>query len=233
MMAYPAALTRAEILALVKLNAGNRSDKDEVVHQALNSALVQIGQLHDFSAVKFTSSVALTLDTEIAGVPDGTRRIDWVKLTDTSSETSALIEIRSLAWMDDAYPNRVYDGSGYPAGLAIEGDSFHVAPYPDSSDYQLEVHGVRYFTTFDSADATCEVAMLNDALIAFASADVFASLESFVSEKSWRQRYIAAVSAAITEDKRFVRTEHRMRPVDEVRPNTGVYRFTGDVRRVT
>lgn len=205
------ALTRAQIETLVISNTG-RSDKSTLISSAIDLALEEISNDHDWRAVRFEStSLTTTASTQTVDLSSlGIMQLLSVRLIQ-GNDSSYLLNYISEEQFDKLIPDVTDLTDGFPKHCYVKGDTLYLGPRPDAA-YSIYVRYIKELV--DGAENT--IKGIDGALVAYVTAYVFGSIEKMELAQLWEQKYEKALIRARRADNR-VRT--RKRPLTSQSPS--------------
>ena len=168
------ASTREQLRAKVRLNVQSRTDLDSQIDAALNNACEELSRMAWRELVARSASTSTTADTQYVSLPVDLEELLAVQfVNDTQSYAPALW---TKAEAEGRYPVADAFASGPPAGCYREGSLLYFVPVPDD-DLVVRVHYRAMLTLGSGAGDAVSSAGFDSLLVAFATAEVFESLE--------------------------------------------------------
>lgn len=193
-------MTRSEIVQTI-LTHTRRTEKAALALTAINLALSEMSQIHDFDILRGETDVQLSSGATLVALPDGVFQLRDIIVIDPSSTNGWRLQLRSKYWVTNRLPNLGVQLSSTPFAAYTEGNYIVVAP-PSSRDLTLRVVYTQQFEALDEDAAEPAVNTIVNAIIAWATAYVFRSIEEFASADQWMREYGRALQHAITADRR-------------------------------
>ena len=191
--------TRAQLVTSTKAATG-RVDKGTVIEDALDFGLAALTRRHKWRQGRTTSSFTLAATDTTVTLDTGTTHVYWVVIEDGTS----------IGWKMRVYNERLYHQL-IPNGSAL-GDSKPIICWQDGltlrfspgSDgvYTLKAR-VNKTQSFASDAATSPFDETDEALISYASAYTFRSIENFESAGQWESRFERLAAEAIRLDMSY------------------------------
>lgn len=200
------ALSRSAIQTLVESNTG-RTDKSDLISSAIDLALEEISNDHDWRAVRFEStSLTTTSDQQTVDL--------------SSLELFQLLSVRVIQGSDLSYemifvseqrfdmliPDVSDLTNGYPKYCYVKGNTLYLGPKPDAA-YTIYVRYIKK----PAAAAENTILGIDMAIVAHATAFVFASIEKLELAQMWEGKFEKALRRARRADNRV---RHKLGPVN-------------------
>lgn len=210
----------------VRANHAGRTDKDDVIQFELNSGLKQICKRHRFKQMIFTQDMPITATVGTVTLPALSAAILELRLINgTQSYPLPLYPKQTVV---EFFPNTDAWSTGYPIASYEETGSLYLAPRPTSA---WVVRG-----TFKSNPAALvlpqdepAVPDIEDALVAFATGKLFASVEKMDIGNYWNGIFEKALATLIEGDALKPGTELAMKQHNGNGRNRKVLRPFGSV----
>lgn len=228
-------MTKSEMALAVKRNIGNRTDKDVVIGEALNFALSELSQLHDFFIQDTRSTATTVIDSEYVDLGDSSI-VKTVFEARVMGASPSVIQLRPKTWIVDKYPDVGEVTSGVPAYAYQEGNYLYIAPVADA----VYTIGFSYYPdiigfALDSSENP--IPLLQQAIIEWATGYVFDSIELFERGVAWKTRAYTSAKIAVDRDRRSFRTRQftdypgTAYEPDNVWASPGIYPFAQVTQR--
>jgi len=176
-----------------------RPGYDTDIGTSLDLALEEIGQRHDFKAMRtFPSNVAITIavDNSYATIPTPYLRLRSVAIF--RDPNIHHVDIKTLRWIRREYPDLT---SSRYMGYEASG-KFYFRPDPLSGDKAMFVTSTAPVWTAAGADFTQPIPGIDRVLVSFAASQMFEQLEIPVTAERWRGRFEVVLQRAISSDMR-------------------------------
>lgn len=193
-------MNRGQLRQLV-VGITGRSDKAEVINTALNLGLESITNRHDFFPKYFEEEIAIVEDDSFVELPPRVRDIAEVRLID--GPQSYPLEIRLKTYVAARWPMPDEVSKGKPIVGYVEDGKFHFLPYSDAA-YALRFTFIPLAGPLESDTDEPGILGIDNALVAYAAAFVYDSLEMSQEASVWTSRYEMRLLESIRADKRSV-----------------------------
>jgi len=182
----------------------SRSDLADLVNDAINASIEEIARVHRWKAFIEEISLAISTDDLSKALPDRTQhvfegRVIAVSEDDEDTSYAWPIEITAKNRVVKRFPDIQRLFAGIPVIGYVESGTLYF--YPKASQdltIKLTVYTMPDVLTDDTTQ-TPEL-YLDQAIIAAATRDVFASIEKFSSADYWDRRYLRELTVGIRED---------------------------------
>ena len=196
------ASTRAELRERVE-NFTKRTDKADVINDALDMALDEIYLLHKWRELMTIKTLEPLEDATSISLPTGTHKIIEARFIDGTSsyKIRLLTRTKFLKW----FPN-VSDYSASKPRFAYYDSStmYFSCPMSDDSD----IYVMCYIKPSFASDSTeCPIAVAENAITFYAVSLLYDSMEMPTIAHKWDLRYVRAVKQAIRADEDIAGTE--------------------------
>jgi len=195
-------MTRKELKDAVRTHFENTTVKNELIEQGLSFGLKTFAQEHDFSIRALTrTGVALTANVEtfILSSSEEIQRVKEVRVLDGTSAYS--VQIKEKSWFVKKFPNPTESSPSKPLYCYQEANTLYFAPVPDS-DYDIEYTYIPDESSFTEDSSENPIPLLDHALVCWATAYLFDSMQKFQEGRLWRSNSYAAFASAVKRDKR-------------------------------
>lgn len=191
--------TRAELRAKVKPLIGGRTDKDSVINDGLEEGLKRAMDVHPFKTRQVETDKSIAENDTTVDLPDDTLDLIEVRLIDGTA--SWPIFIKEKKWLVERWPNISEVTANKPVYGYVEGDKIHLYPISNGS-YTVRMT-TKVKPSFSGVDATENpIPSIEFALICFATAYAFRSVQLFDFAVPWDTQFVNALATAIPADKR-------------------------------
>lgn len=189
---------RASVVARVR-----RSDKNDEIDENINFAIEEVRKRHDWKPAKVVSSVSISANDYSVSLGAGVRKVLDIWCYDPSANGG---ENRIVLYDDRRFRNRFpnvpnYSVTGRPCAGYELGGTLYFAPLSDAT-YTLEFTCFKYPQVLTSDSDSLEILNVDQAIIAFATAETFRMLEQFNEADRWDQVFELRLRTAIMDDKR-------------------------------
>lgn len=194
------ALTFLQLRTRVRSNIGNRSDKDTIINETLNEGLEELVKRHFFRDAISQHDFDIAADdasVEISTV--GIHQVLEVRLIDGTISHPFII--KSKRWVTDRWPNVSADNTGKPTLGYIEGDEVFLYPV-SSGAYKLRMTSVQFPVAMAADGDVPSIKNVDPILIAYATSEVFDSMQDSESANRWEGRFEGRLLSAIRADKK-------------------------------
>lgn len=206
-------MNRAQIRSLVIDHTG-RSDKVTLIDSMITAALKKVSAEKNWRDLLTESSVTMTVGGETALLDTAMVRMIEARIIDGLS--SYKLDIRTKSWLVQRWPDFSSLASSKPRYAYIEGNFLHLLPPPDEA---LTLKYSYYKRVTDLTDDTTElsIAILDEAIIAYATFRTFKSLQMYEDANQWFADYQTAIKDAKNMDRHGA-VEQKGTPRGEGRP---------------
>lgn len=175
--------TFLDIRNAVLSNTG-RQDRVPYINRAINKALEVYGRAWPWKALRTVATVVINAGDLSVALPDDIGWVQQIQLINGVNSYS--IEIKNKVFLLQKWPNPTASGSGFPAIGYLDGGLFYFAPKANTT-YNLSVFYYKVLTPLVLDTDTIIVPNLDEAVVAYATAKTFASVEQFDSAQQWNQ----------------------------------------------
>jgi len=188
----------SELRARVIKNT-SRDDLEDLINSSLNEALVDIARAHRWRVFVCEEALSVVENDLYVELPSRTLKVYEARVQGEDGEYASPVLITTKSRIVRWYPDIDNDSSGKPKYCYVEGRKLYLCPKADGAlDIIVTIYKLPDALE-DDADETPEL-YLDQALIAAATRDVFASSEKFESANYWDMRFIQSVRLGIKED---------------------------------
>lgn len=193
--------TLAGLRRLVQANIGFRTDRDDIIREALNLGIRDAFARHPFKLHVSTTDIALALDGSQVTLPADFSQLVELRIIDGTF--SRPIEVRSKAVVMLTYPDVSADSTtaGYCEVAYEESGKLFFAPRSNKAVTVRLTYMPRTPTLTNDSD-TLTVQGLDAALVAFATSHTMRSLGMFKEAVEFDRQYERHLAAAIQADNR-------------------------------
>lgn len=199
-------LTREQLRNSVIANT-NRSDKADLINDAINMALDEITMRHTFKSKKQQISVSVVAEDTSFVIPEGINRLLSVRVENSDGNVFHNLVIMPKARLERTFPALGQNNiSGIPTYGYEENGVVYFLPKAVAA-YSFLVTGDSLSGTFTSDSDTCLIPGVDPCIIAWATAWVFKSIEQFEDASVWDQRFEKSYLFAVRNDRRRPATE--------------------------
>lgn len=193
------AKTRAQLVTSVQGSTG-RLDKDSVIEDGLDFGLGALTRRHRWRQGRSTSEFTLTAADETVTLPTGSTHVFWVFAQDGTT-SGWPVRVLNERMFNQVVPNMGSVADGKPFICWKDGLTLRFAPGAGSA-YKLQVR-VNKVQSFANDSATSPYEETDEALISYASAYLFRSIENFESADRFDARFSLLSAEAISLDKSY------------------------------
>lgn len=188
---------RTEVIGIT-----NRSDKTTLINNAINLALEDLYNRHDWFEARSQTDTVIAAGDYSVSLPSANARLLEARVLDVSDERSVKLDIRHKNAIIDRYPYPETMTQSWPRLGYTEGGSLFFYPPADDA-YTIRMTSI---APQQLSDDVTDIALLGlrSALVSYACAHVYLSLEMLREADYWRQRYEAAYLVARRSDERRV-----------------------------
>jgi len=192
-----AVLTRSQITTSIEALTG-RTDKSAVIVTAIDLALEEISNSHQWRSLKFedqtVQTVASTQTVDLSSL--GIDQLLSVRLIQ-GTDSSYVLKYISEELFDKLIPDVTDLTESTPKYCYIKGNILYLAPVPDTA-YSLYIRYVKNMV----AGAENTIKGIEGAIIAYATSFVFDSVEKEQMATRWDKRFQRSLLFAIRADNR-------------------------------
>lgn len=201
-------MTLSQIQQAVLLNT-NRSDKAAVALLGINFALQEISQVHQFRPLRYQVDVGIATGDNSFNLPNDSCVVVDLRAFDSTGTLAYEVEILPKKTVVGMNPNLSQTSTGRPCTGFIEGGVFYFLP-PSAQEYTLKLTYDDYHLDLASDDDVTIIKGLDYAVICYATAYVFRSIEMFENAMVFMQEYARALTVAKRHDDRNTGTIKQM-----------------------
>lgn len=192
-------MNREEIRDLVLANIGNRTDKDTIINSAINLALTEIGQLHDFRAMRTEADISIAADDVSKALPSTTHQLIEARLIDGTQ--SYALTIKTKLWFVKRFPNVSAGFTGKPIIGYVEGNVLYFHPKSnDAYTVRLTYSALPAELSDDVTDVS--VSGVDMAIVCWVTGYMFTSMGQPELAAPWNTRFANSMAISIAADKR-------------------------------
>lgn len=196
-------MTKSEIITRVLKNTGRLRGagdgaRDDIAGSAISEALMEAAMVHNFQSMSEEVPVAFASGSGSFALPEGTFQVKEVRLLNDS--TSYTINLRQKRWITRHFPNPTFYNASYPSYAYTEGGSLFYMPNA-STDY-VGVMTITRIPTLEGVDDILEPNLLATYVIAYATAEVYRSIEMFDEAAAWDAKAAQRLTLAIIADRK-------------------------------
>lgn len=189
-------LTLAQLRAAVILNC-QRADKADLIDIALNFGLTEARARHPFAAERAEVPVTLAVDDTSFSLPQGMTNVSDIRVVNTDGFLVHQLRLESKNTLIRQVPSLGRENvSGTPAYGYEEAGVIHFGPKA-SQEFTMLVTGDITEISLDDDDAGAGIKGIDEALVAYATAYLFRSIqqneEAGVWESVWERRILNAI----------------------------------------
>jgi len=188
-------MTREQIVSRVMTNTG-RTDKASLAGDAIREALIEAGSMHRFQSMYQEATISFAAGSGSVALPEGTFQVLEVRVQ--NGPTSYSIQLRPKRWITRHYPNPAYYAAGYPYFAYTEGGKLYYLPV-SNADY-VGVASILVLPDLVEDLDTLNPNYLMTYVIAYATAEVYRSVEMFDEAAQWDVRAAQRLQLAIKAD---------------------------------
>lgn len=184
-------MTLTELQTRVRTNtnrtstSGDGATTDAQITALLNDAQRAMARDYDWRDLRIEKSTTTTVGTERYALPTDLKELLGMRVID-DAESVNLIELTRTA-LDEHDPYPASGAQAKPCYYAMDGNYYHLYPIPDAA-YTLYLHYSRWPTDLSAAADVPSVDGADDYLIAYATAELFDSLQQFESGAAWKRK---------------------------------------------
>ena len=196
-------MTLAQIVTAVRSNT-SRSDKDDTAKTAVTLGLKRLASRYSFRMTEQTTDLDVAPGSYYVTLPVGVVRVIaayWINGT----QSERLI-VKSREWVNRRIPDAQSYSTSYPKWAYLEGNRLNFVP--GSTD--TGIIRITYQPSLSMVDDADEnpVPSLDEAIIAFATGWVFASIEKFEAAQWWYSQANQAFNDVMMTDTEQPAIQH-------------------------
>lgn len=191
-------MTRLQLRSLVIDNT-RRSDKTDLINAAIDLALEEIGLVHDFRLMSEESDLSVAQSAASVALPSDYYQVLEARLIDGTE--SFELQIKDKNWVVERWPNIASVPEGTPTVAYEENGTLVLAPRPNRT-YTIRVTVSKLPSSLTSDSSSPTIAGISHAIVAWATAYVFKSIQQFEAARFWMQEYARSLILAVRADKR-------------------------------
>lgn len=179
------ALQLSELITRVDYNT-NRSGLDTRVTAHLNDGLREMARRHAWRDLHIERSASLTQSTYRYSFPSDMNEFYGLRIIDGTE--SEWLQIKTKFWLNQYAPYPAGDSEGKPEYVCVDGGYFEVNPVPDEA-YTVYINMTKWPATLSNSSDTPDIDGVDDALIAYATYQLYASLSQFENANYWQMEF--------------------------------------------
>jgi hypothetical protein len=191
-------LSFADLRAEVVTNTG-RTDRLDYINKQINKGIEYFNRLWPFKGLRQTTLISVVANDQSFSLPSDFLWIQQVLLLNGAN--SYQVDVRGKSFMLQRWPNARSTAFGLPAIGYIDGSLFYFVPVANQA-YQFSVSYYRKMPLLVTDSDTILIDYLDEAVVAYATAKVFKSVEQFDSAQVWLQDAQGEFLAAKDADAR-------------------------------
>jgi hypothetical protein len=181
---------------LVLGNTG-RTDKDIYIDTYLKRAVVEIGRRHNFKSLQVETDLSIGENAVSIPLPSDTIRLLEARLINGTQSTP--MPIYSKAVVVRQYPSISSMQTGVPSMGYEQNNVIYFLP-PSNGSYTIRVTCIKAPAALLAPGDTCDIPDSEDALVAYATASVYRSLQQYQDATYWMTEFERSLAAAIRCD---------------------------------
>lgn len=196
-------MNREDVRNLVISNTSRR-DKAALINTAISLVMAEITQIHEFRTSRVEADLTLSASTQTVILPsDVFQLLPDVRLLDsTASSVSRIVPLKEKTWILQRYPNLGVTVESWPAFCFVDDESGLLTFVPISAqDWTVRIEYHKLFVEVTS-DATIIDRQITNAVISWATAYVFRSIQMFTEAREHMAEYARSLQIAIAADSR-------------------------------
>lgn len=191
-----------------------RTDKNDVINLAMQLALDEIGLRFDPRQSRQWQDYSLSTAQETLALPDSTLHVINVTLIDSTNVWSRDVVILDQEIFENYFPNTAADPTGKPTHCWLskgpDAATLHFHPRSDGS-YTIRTTRVKLLgSDFSSDTAQQPYDGFDNAVVQYAAAYLYASVENFQAAKEWQVRFEQSAGNFLRSDRRRPGTKRIM-----------------------
>jgi hypothetical protein len=174
----------------------NRSDKLSLINQFLAQAISEIFQVKEFRSAEVVEEVTLTGGTQslqLSGTPQQVLSVQMI-----FGVLSRELWFKDKKWILNKFPNLSNTITTRPTYCYADGSTIYFVGLANQ-DYTIRVHYYK-IPTFSLDTDVCPTPIIENAVVAWATASTFRSIQMFQEAGVWMQEYGRALRIAMSSD---------------------------------
>jgi hypothetical protein len=212
------ALTRAQIKSKIASYSG-KGNKDTFIEEQCDTILKGAMLRHNFEEQRDTSDVVGVIDETSIAVPSGAKKILSIVVID-SSNRARVLKLKPDKWYADHVGSPEANLSGWPE-YACRFSSTIELDRPINEAYTFRVRYTKY-ATFTTDETECPVDVLDNFLVYYITAMVYAMCENLPMAQFWFTKAIGRniddgnwdggeFAAAVKADEELLNIDHDLK----------------------
>lgn len=190
-------MNREEIENLV-IEATGRSDKLTLIRSAIDIAIQELSAERLWIDLLTTADATVSAGAESVDLASDVARVTSVRLINDTLSYS--IEIRPQTWIAQRFPNPSADPTNKPVYGYLQGTALYLIPLPDD-DYTVRYSYYPVHSDLNASTDEITIRGADKAVMAYAIAFVFRSIEKFIEAEQWQSQYDKFLMSAKKLDK--------------------------------
>lgn len=192
--------TRLQLRTSV-INNTQRDDKVEFINQALNDALAEMSSRHTWRSLRTQQEVSILTDATDVAIPEGISHIVSVRVKNTDDTITHNLILKDKRELEKYYPALgTQNTSATPAYAYEEAGTLHFMPRA-SQDCTLIITGDINPGNLTIDTDVPSIVGSEPAIIAWATAEVFRSIQQLGDAQFWDNHYEKRLIILIRDDK--------------------------------
>lgn len=213
------ALNLGQLRTRISSNIGNRTDKNTIIDEALNEGLEELVKRHYFrDAISEMADVSVVADASSVALPSDVHQVIEARLIDGTLSYPFIV--KSKKWVTSRWPNISEDNTGKPTLGYIEGDSLYLYPV-SSGSYKIRATVVSFPDPLIENGDVPGIKNVDSVLTAYATSEVFASMQDFESAGWWLGKFERRIQEAIRSDQKETANDLIVDPSPSTSRSTG------------
>lgn len=177
----------------------NRTDKTNLINSAIDMALSEVGQRHDFREMRVTEDIPLAAGDLSCGLNGSLFHLITITLVDGVSSYG--VELRTKPWFVQRFPNPSASGATRPTHAYVEGTTLYFQAPMDTAR-TIRVTYTKLPPPLLTDASTPLIAFVDNCVIAWASCYVFRAIQMFQEALEWQKQFEMGLMHAIKADIR-------------------------------
>lgn len=206
-------MTRDQMRDLIVQHT-RREDKLPLIEQAIALAVAELGQLHEWRELRYQFDITLAMGERYVNIESGVFHVLSLRLIDADQKFYP-VELWSKTHVVQKYPDEGNSSTGRPLVAYEDTGQLWLAPKADKQ-YIVRVDTFRLHPELKPSEQPL-VQAVDNAIVAWATAYVFRSIQMYEDANQWMQEYARAMGLALKAERR-THFKRVLRPVNEQIP---------------
>ena len=177
-------MTLAQLIARLKDNSARTDQSNAQCVDWLNEAQRTLARRHNWRDLETETSSTLDTDEYRYAFPTNMKACRGIRIID--GQASTWLHERTKRWLNQYEPNPAAASGSKPLYYCVDGNYFEF-PAPPDDDYTYYINYQKWATAFSTDDTTarCDIGGVDDALIAYGTAELFRKLGQDERANHW------------------------------------------------